>query len=407
MIQLCQKTILIIAMLVMAGHAKETFAQLQLTSTDFSFQFRANSPMRAQIISGRQDSTAILLVNLQAPLDSLRKFTVSYSLLTTPEDMITKKIALNPLATYFQHEDANGTLFAIKARVDRARYIVLWLRDSTKNITYPYLKKIARRNNVDDIILKSARSNTTIFNNFLPLGATVQTASLFQNQYSVTVDLYDYHFLPAKPPMVVKPDSVNVPFTVEKSVIKASTDSIALTEKGLYYFHWTNASIGRSVIVREKSYPKFTKIDRLVESIRYLTTKEEYEKMTTSFKKKELFDEFWLNNAKSPVKAKRVIRAYYKRVREANMLFTSYKEGWKTDMGMIYIIFGPPSKAIMKDEGVMWIYDKTFELPRVAFFFKHINTAFTDQHYVLVRKPEFQNLWYRTIDLWRSGKKEF
>ena len=36
-----------------------------------------------------------------------------------------------------------------------------------------------------------------------------------------------------------------------------------------------------------------------------------------------------------------------------------------------------------------------------------MNTAFTDQHFVLERKSEHQNLWFRTVDLWRSGKKDF
>jgi GWxTD domain len=74
---------------------------------------------------------------------------------------------------------------------------------------------------------------------------------------------------------------------------------------------------------------------------------------------------------------------------------------------MIYIVFGHPTNVFMRNDGIMWIYNKTFELPRVAFFFKHVNTAFTEHYHVLVRKTEFQNLWFRTIDLWRSGRKEF
>ena len=129
--------------------------------------------------------------------------------------------------------------------------------------------------------------------------------------------------------------------------------------------------------------------------------------MTTSFNKKELFEQFWLNITKSESKAKRGVKEYYKRVRETNTMFTTYKEGWKTDMGMIYIVLGPPSKVFLKNDGIMWIYNKSYELPRIAFFFTQINTAFSENHYVLVRKAEYQNLWFRTISLWRSGRKEF
>jgi GWxTD domain-containing protein len=39
-----------------------------------------------------------------------------------------------------------------------------------------------------------------------------------------------------------------------------------------------------------------------------------------------------------------VAALYYQRVRQANRLFTNYKEGWKTDRGVIYILFGPPDR---------------------------------------------------------------
>jgi hypothetical protein len=34
---------------------------------------------------------------------------------------------------------------------------------------------------------------------------------------------------------------------------------------------------------------------------------------------------------------------YYTRVNYANVHFRGMREGWRTDMGMVYIIFGPPS----------------------------------------------------------------
>jgi len=224
---------------------------------------------------------------------------------------------------------------------------------------------------------------------------------------SIQADFYDFHFKPAMPPMSQTKDSVTSTFSIDKSFTLTSNDSLLLSETGLYYFHLGESQLGQSIIIRDKQYPKVSKLDKLVESLRYLATEEEYQKMSTSFNKKTLFDEFWLNNTKSEPKARRAIKEYYKRTKEANLLFTTFKEGWKTDMGMIYILFGSPSKVFVKDDGIIWVYSKTFELPRVSFFFRHMNTAFTDQHFVLERSPEYQNLWFRTVDLWRSGKKDF
>ena len=38
-------------------------------------------------------------------------------------------------------------------------------------------------------------------------------------------------------------------------------------------------------------------------------------------------------------------------IEEANKQFSNYKEGWKTDMGMMYILFGPP-----------WYIESTLEM---------------------------------------------
>ena len=39
-------------------------------------------------------------------------------------------------------------------------------------------------------------------------------------------------------------------------------------------------------------------------------------------------------------KAKSLIAIYYNRIQNANLHFTTFKEGWKTDRGMIYVVFG-------------------------------------------------------------------
>ena len=395
--------ILILSLIPFSG----SWAQIKVSNFDLSFQYKINAPMRGQIISAKKDTIALLLLKFNAPLDSIKKYSASYSLVNSLEEEITTLVKLKNLASFFQFEDKDGSQFGIKATVRDYKYLIFWLTDSTKNRVYPYVKLLSRHHEAEDVNLQLAYLNATIFKPYVLLNSTLKVNSFNPSSDSVKIDFYDYHFSAASPPMSQKKDSAAVPFSVDHSYLMDNKESITLREPGLYYFHLVHSDIGRTLIAREGNYPKFTEIDRLVESLRYLETEEEYSKMTTSFNKKQLFDEFWLNNTKSESKARRAIKEYYKRVRDANYLFTSYKEGWKTDMGMIYIIFGAPSKVFIQDDGIMWIYNKTFELPRVAFFFNHINTAFTDEYYVLVRKAEFQNLWFRTIDLWRTGKKEF
>jgi GWxTD domain-containing protein len=387
--------------------SNKAFGQRKVSNIDLSFQYDLKSGIRGEIITSKQDSTALLLVNFSAPLDSLMKYSLSYSLLNNLEDEITSVFQLNSLPSYFLYEDASGSQYGLNAVVRDANYLILWLSDTVRKVRYPYIKHLARHFQSEDILLKLKDLNAAVFKSYLPINSTIRVESMSKWRNIIEVDFYDYNFKPAKPPMAQTKDSSAFTFDIDKAFTLKSNDSILLSANGLYYFHLDESQLGKSIVITDKQYPKISNVELLIESLRYLATEEEYMKMKSSFNKKEMFEKFWLNNTKSEVKAKRAIKEYYKRVREANQLFTTYKEGWKTDMGMIYILYGLPGNVFIKDEGIMWIYKKTFELPSVAFFFKHMNTAFTDEHFVLERKLEFQNLWFRTVDLWRSGKKEF
>ena len=57
-------------------------------------------------------------------------------------------------------------------------------------------------------------------------------------------------------------------------------------------------------------------------------------------------------------KARELIRIYYTRILYSNYYFTSYKEGWRTERGMIYTIYGPPDKVYKTSDGESWGYRK-------------------------------------------------
>ena len=57
----------------------------------------------------------------------------------------------------------------------------------------------------------------------------------------------------------------------------------------------------------------------------------------------KLFYQFWKDRDPSPgTVVNELMDQYYYRVSYTNEHFTSFSPGWKTDMGMIYILFGPP-----------------------------------------------------------------
>ena len=62
--------------------------------------------------------------------------------------------------------------------------------------------------------------------------------------------------------------------------------------------------------------------------------------------KKKFLDRFWKEKDPSPgTKTNELLMDYYKRYEESNLKFsTPNKEGWKTDMGRVYLVYGPPAQ---------------------------------------------------------------
>lgn len=86
-------------------------------------------------------------------------------------------------------------------------------------------------------------------------------------------------------------------------------------------------------------------LDDALQQMRYiLNTKERAEiKKVSPKKREELFKKLWKQRDPTPgTVVNEFMNEYYRRVAYANAHFDSFIDGWETDMGMIYIIFGPP-----------------------------------------------------------------
>lgn len=89
------------------------------------------------------------------------------------------------------------------------------------------------------------------------------------------------------------------------------------------------------------------KIDNAISQLQYIAKTSELEYIKdgkTDAEKRKRFIEFWNSKDPSPATRKNeVMIEYYKRIRYADKHYTTpYTDGWKTDMGMVYIIFGMP-----------------------------------------------------------------
>src|ERR1035441_42797 len=151
-------------------------------------------------------------------------------------------------------------------------------------------------------------------------------------------------------------------------------------------------------------YPNVSVPQELIDPLRYINTRKEFEEFATNPNKKISLDKFWMGMGGNQERSRELIRKFYNRVINANTFFTSHIEGWKTDRGLIYIVFGVPNIVYKGDNSESWTYGESGSLLSINFNFERVNNPFTDNDYTLERAPLYETQWYRAVDVWRQGR---
>ncbi len=167
---------------------------------------------------------------------------------------------------------------------------------------------------------------------------------------------------------------------------------------------------GRAFGVKSPNFPAVKNIRELARPLAYLMGSKDYEallEISNDDSLKQTIDRFWLKNIGNKQRTRRVIELYYTRVEEANKRFSNFKEGWKTDRGMIYILFGEPFYTRDRLKTLTWYYSYNLEDPEYRFRFEqpHLNNKFYPfDHYLLERQSYYHGRRYIQRDLWLSGR---
>ena len=254
----------------------------------------------------------------------------------------------------------------------------------------------------DPLILKHQTGNP-VFENYILQKDTFQIISANPDIDIVYLFHYRHNFEAARPPISGGHGTSGKNLSIDSIwSIKVGT-KMRLEDPGLYFVQSDSTSLeGLSFRVVDSSYPKPGNIKSLVAPLKYITTKSEYGQLQAAEDPKKAFDKFWLENTNDERLARENIRAYFQRFAWTNQVFTNYKEGWKTDRGLIYIIFGLPADVRRLPDREEWTYP-SFNDGQVVFTFMKVPNIFTNQHYELVRNSEYDNFWFATVDAWRTG----
>jgi GWxTD domain-containing protein len=216
------------------------------------------------------------------------------------------------------------------------------------------------------------------------------------------VSYYDEVFPPALPPFAEGQVRVSKGMKLDSTFSLTAGQQITFSKKGLYLVqHDTSSAEGVAFRV-EDDYPRLAKIESLAGPLIYICTKQEYDRLVLAKNDKKAFDRIILGITNDTDRAKKLFRNYFRRVELANQYFTSYKEGWKTDRGMIYVVFGLPDEVFKFSDREVWNYKN--EQYKATFNFAKSSSVFDPDNYVLIREKKLQDTWYEVIDLWRNAR---
>ena len=243
------------------------------------------------------------------------------------------------------------------------------------------------------------RNGKPVFQPYIPLNTEVTVT----NTFGPGLKVYHYaeRFPAGSPPFAEKELPVDPIMQVDSTFTIRSGQPLKFHREGLYLVQSdTNAARGISFRVAPSSYPRMTKIEDLSTSLVFISTKDEADRLTAAGADKTAFDKVVLDITRDKDRARNLIRNYFRRVELANIFFTSYKEGWKTDRGMIYLVFGIPDEVNRNGQYEVWSYKAL----NAKFTFTKTGSVYDPDYYVLERNKRFAETWYYTIDMWRKSQ---
>ena len=117
-------------------------------------------------------------------------------------------------------------------------------------------------------------------------------------------------------------------------------------------------------------------ISQAIQNMRYILDDDEWKKLSKakSDEQERLFIEYWLSRDPTPeTKENELMDEYFSRISYSNVNFKTYTDGWKSDMGMIYVLFGPPDDLEVYNDPLSRMYQQRWHYYRINKFFDFVD----------------------------------
>lgn len=306
----------------------------------------------------------------------------------------------------FSPKNMKGSLFS-KCKMGRTYICDIYVYDLNKKSVVPYVLTIDKTTaGTRQSFLTQKNDGSLLYDYHLNPGDTVVIKSFINQENNFIVDHFKKDFPVAPPPYSTyerkafdyRPDSF---FVVNRTI---GLIRIIIPEKGFYHLVTEKETKnGLTLYSVEGAFPGIKDETEMIKCVRYISSNEEYKALLNAPDKKLAIDEFWKEKGGSNERAKALLKKYYTRVQQANKMFTSFQPGWQTDRGMIYVVFGPPSKMFKYATNEMWIYGSEMQTNSLRFNFVKVINPFSENDFVLDRSDYFKFPWHQAVMGWKEG----
>jgi GWxTD domain-containing protein len=390
-----------------------SFAQKTLSSTDQALRYSLYSRLGLKIIPIKTDESSFKLQFVIEKIEenpSFEDFTFSYSILSSYDQEIDVSQSISLTSEDLKKDTDRHWYFektVVIADSQETAIALLTVLDNRQGDEYVYHIDLKSSFVLDHPDFGAYYANDIPFDqNYLNkeeylIFKTVSTPSIQGFLYPMPFDV-------PLPPMETRPADIPKELNVVTTGDFLANMPKQLSEEGYNFFQTdTSASTGLLLKVAHESFPKVKDWDEMIQIVTYISTRKEHESLLLAEDKKKALDEYWITLTRNPDTAKELIRNYFRMVEFANILFTDFKEGWKTDRGMVYIVMGPPQEVNFYLDREVWAYGGLDNSSKIRFTFARAKTILSPHFYTLNRSRAYQPVWFKNISQWRSGRMAF
>lgn len=382
-----------------------------IAQTNIRYIYDKNAPVTLdkQVAMGENEATIFLKVAIKENSENQAP-AINYEVRSDyKQENILNKGDLNN--EHLIRQEANVYFYRFTVPVEEAsHYVFIYVHKSTQETDTRFRFDIPLETDTSfpltDLITMREKEDIPLFKNYIDRNEHFRIVSWYRQLPEAYIYFYSHDFAPNPPPMAVRGAEAQQNITID-SLFPVSLDTLVdFSDTGLYFVQTDTTSLsGISFRIGDRYYPRLVTAEDLIEPLRYISTSEEIEQLEESEDKKAALDKYWIKLTRSQEKARSLIRNYYRQVSDANRLFTTYKEGWKTGQGMVFVLYGIPDQVFRQEQQEVWVYNAGRDLVDMTFTFTKVKNIYTDEHYNLVPDEDYKKFWFRNIDLWRRGRK--